>query len=109
MINADVLSAMKKTAFLLNIARGDIVVEKDLVAACRNGTIGGAGIDTTDPEPLPATSDLWKLDNVLITPHVGGAGAHSNEPMLKIFADNLALYQKGQPLNNKVDWESMLG
>jgi phosphoglycerate dehydrogenase-like enzyme len=108
-IDADKLGAMKKTAFLLNIARGDIVVEKDLVAACRNGTIAGAGIDTTDPEPLPAASELWQLDNVLITPHVGGAGAHSNEPMLKIFADNLDLYRKGKPLNNQLDWEAMLG
>ena len=109
LIDADKLGAMKKTAWLINIARGDIVVEKDLVAACRDGTIAGAGLDATDPEPLPATSELWKLENVMISPHIGGAGSHSNEPMLKIFADNLDLFRKGKPLNNPLDWQAMLG
>lgn len=108
LINTEMLSAMKKGSWLINVSRGDIVVEPDLIAACKNGPLAGAGLDVTVEEPLPETSGLWSLDNVIITPHVGGQGSHSDAPMLKIFADNLALYLQKKPLEKVLDWPSMV-
>jgi D-2-hydroxyacid dehydrogenase (NADP+) len=108
-IDMDKLKAMKKSAWLINIARGDIMVESDVVAACKNGIIAGAGIDATDPEPLPKTSELWGLENVIIAPHIGGAGSHDSKPMIKIFTDNLARFIDKQPMKNVLDWEAMMG
>jgi len=70
-IDGSALSAMDEEAWLVNVARGAHVVTDDLVAAVQAGTIGGAALDVTDPEPLPDGHPLWSLPNVLITPHVG--------------------------------------
>ena len=68
--NAKFFAAAKPGAYFFNVGRGGSVVEADLVAALESGRIAGAGLDVTDPEPLPATSALWKMQNVIITPHV---------------------------------------
>ena len=103
MIDARRLALLPEGAILINVARGPLVVEKDLVAALESGHLGGAGLDVTDPEPLPAESKLWDLPNVIITPHVGGQAATRIDDMTNFLCENLAHYQVNQPLRNLVD------
>ena len=77
-----------------------------LVAALQSGRIYGAGLDVTDPEPLPATSPLWQLDNVIITPHVSAAGSGSWGRVALIAVENLRRYVAGEPLLYVVDMEA---
>jgi D-3-phosphoglycerate dehydrogenase len=77
LIDARQLSLMKPSAILVNCSRGGTVVTDDLVAALRSGTIAGAGLDVTDPEPLPPGHDLFAFDNVVLTPHIAGVSAES--------------------------------
>ena len=88
---------------MINVARGPLVVTGDLVAALESGHLGGAGVDVTDPEPLPAESRLWDLPNVIITPHVGGQARTRIDDMTNFFVDNLTRYLAGRPLRNLVD------
>jgi D-3-phosphoglycerate dehydrogenase len=103
MINERRLALLPKGALLVNVARGALVVEKDLVAALESGHLGGAGLDVTDPEPLPPESRLWDMPNVIITPHVGGQAATRIDDMTNFFCDNLRRYLEGRPLSNLVD------
>ncbi len=103
MMHADTLRLMKPHALLVNVARGPLVVESDLVDALRAGTLGGAALDVTAEEPLPAHSQLWGLPNVIITPHVAGQSARRADDMTDFFCHNLARYLGGQPLLNLVD------
>ena len=95
LIDAQVLSAMKPTAYLINLARGPVVDEEALIAALRAGEIAGAGLDVFAVEPLPATSPLWNLENVIITPHVAGRSDHYVEGALTVVEHNLAAYLRG--------------
>ena len=88
-MDAAALRAMRPTAVLINIGRGPLVVQADLIAALTAGTIAGAGLDVNDPEPLPADSPLWHLPNFLITRHVAGSNPHYNERATALFCDNL--------------------
>jgi phosphoglycerate dehydrogenase-like enzyme len=99
------LQAMKPTAYLVNIARGPIIDEQALVRALSEGWIAGAGLDVFEEEPLPSTSPLWELDNVLISPHVAGFSPRYDERAVDLFAQNLARYLAGEPLLNLVDTE----
>lgn len=103
MINARRLALLPPGAILVNVARGPLVVEADLVAALESGHLGGAGLDVTDPEPLPPASRLWDLPNVIITPHVGGQSATRIDDMTNFFCENLRRYLTGRPLLNLVD------
>jgi D-3-phosphoglycerate dehydrogenase len=103
MIDARRLALLPSGAILINVARGPLVVEQDLVAALESGHLGGAGLDVTDPEPLPVESKLWTLPNVIITPHVGGQSATRIDDMTNFFCENLRRYLAGQPLRNLVD------
>lgn len=103
MIDAVALAKMKPGALLINVARGQLVVEQDLVAALRSGHLGGAGLDVAEQEPLPATSELWELPNVIITPHVGGQAGRRIDDMTRFLCQNLVRWQHGQPLKNVVD------
>jgi D-3-phosphoglycerate dehydrogenase len=103
MINARRLALLPPGAILINVARGPLVVEADLVAALESGHLGGAGLDVTDPEPLPPASRLWDLPNVIITPHVGGQSATRIDDMTNFFCENLRRYLTGRPLLNLVD------
>jgi phosphoglycerate dehydrogenase-like enzyme len=102
-IDARRLAAMGKDAWLVNVGRGAHVVTDDLVGALRARAIGGAALDVTDPEPLPAGHPLWDLDNCLITPHT----ANTWEMAEPLFAErvrvNVRRYQAGQPLVGVVD------
>jgi phosphoglycerate dehydrogenase-like enzyme len=103
MIDARRLALLPAGALLINVARGPLVVEKDLVAALESGHLGGAGLDVTDPEPLPVESRLWEMPNVIITPHVGGQAATRIDDMTNFFCNNLSRYLAGEPLRNLVD------
>jgi phosphoglycerate dehydrogenase-like enzyme len=97
------LRAMKRTAWLVNIARGGLVDQTMLVRALREGWIGGAYLDTTDPEPLPSESPLWTMPNVIISPHSSAASTRLTERMAELFLDNLDRFLSERPLRNAVD------
>ena len=103
MIDARRLALLPKGAIVVNVARGQLVVTEDLIAALESGHIGGAAVDVTDPEPLPPASRLWDLPNVIITPHVGGQSATRLDDMTNFFCENLRRYFAGLPLVNLVD------
>ena len=103
MIGARELALMKPSAYLINVARGSIVDEAALIAALERRTIAGAALDVTAKEPLPPESPLWKLDNVLITPHVSAATDRVWERQEKLIAGNLERWFAGRELLNRVD------
>lgn len=94
---------MKRTAFLTNVSRGAIVDTDALVAALQAGEIAGAGLDVTEPEPLPAGHPLWRLENVILTPHVAGYSPDSDRRLLDLVCDNLRRFASGRPLVGVVD------
>jgi phosphoglycerate dehydrogenase-like enzyme len=100
LINADTLATMKKGAILINAARGPIVDEPALVEALRSGHLGGAGLDVFETEPLPADSPLRSLDNVFLSPHVGGNTYEAESFLLEVVGANLIRVLDGEePLN----------
>lgn len=102
-ISRDVIGALGPRALVVNIARGMLVDETALVEALVAGRIGGAGLDVMEVEPLPASSPLWTLDNVLVTPHIGGAGSKgTGATHASMFSDNLKLWLAGKPLEKVV-------
>jgi D-3-phosphoglycerate dehydrogenase len=103
MIAAPQLSRMKHGSILINVARGPVVVEQDLVAALQAGHLGGAGLDVTEIEPLRAESLLWEMPNVIITPHVGAQSARRADDTTDLVCENLRRFFAGQPLLNVVD------
>lgn len=102
-INADVLRMMKSSAVLINVGRGNIVNENDLVAALQQGEIGGAVLDVFTTEPLPEDSPLWSLPNVYITPHF--AAASFPEDVVEIFVENYQRFIQQKPLLHRIDFE----
>ncbi len=95
LIDADAIEVLSSSAIVINIARGEIVVEDDLVTALKQGRLGGAALDVFEAEPLPPESDLWELRNVIVTPHMAGSTPHYWERAAEVFADNLAVYREG--------------
>jgi D-2-hydroxyacid dehydrogenase (NADP+) len=94
-IDAAVLAAMKPTAYLINVARGGVVDEAALIDALRTRRIAGAGLDVFAQEPLPESSPLWDLDNVIITPHIGGMSDIYAEQILPLLLHNLRAFAAG--------------
>jgi D-3-phosphoglycerate dehydrogenase len=103
MIDAPTLAAMKPGAVLINVARGQVVVESALVEALITGHLSGVGLDVTEVEPLPASSRLWDLPNVIITPHVGAQSRTRYDDATRLFAENLGRFQRDEPLVNVID------
>jgi phosphoglycerate dehydrogenase-like enzyme len=97
------LAAMRPTAVIVNIARGAVIDQDALVKALKAGRIGGAALDVTEPEPLPPDSELWGLENVMITPHISGGTPRYMDRAIGLFCDNLRRYLAGEPLRNVVD------
>jgi phosphoglycerate dehydrogenase-like enzyme len=97
------LAALPKGAWVANIARGGLLDEGALIGALKSGHLGGAYLDVTDPEPLPADSELWSLPNVILTPHTSWASKRMLERGAEIFLDNLDRYRRGLALRNVVD------
>ncbi len=102
-INADALRAMPPHAWLINVGRGGHVVTDDLVEALAAGSIGGAALDVTDPEPLPDGHPLWSMDNCLITPHVGNTPEMGLKLLARRVTENVLRYIAGQDLLGPVD------
>lgn len=103
MIDAAALSAMKPTAHLINVARGRVVDEAALAAALASGAIAAAGIDCTVEEPLPASSPLWAMDNVMITPHTAGETRRYEDNVIDLLMDNLERLWRGETeLKNQI-------
>ena len=103
LIGASELALMKPTAFLVNIARGYVVDNFALADALRQGVIAGAGLDVTEPEPLPPGHPLWTAPNLIITPHMAGSGGMVvAERLAEIIGDNLARRLKGEPLLHQI-------
>ncbi len=97
------LRAMKPSAVIINIARGAVIDERALVRALKEGWIGGAALDVFEMEPLPRDSELWGLENVILTPHVSGGTPRYMERAVDLFCENLRRYLAGEPLRNVVD------
>jgi len=102
-IDRRVFEAMPKGGLLINVARGSCVNEGDLVAALISGQLSGAGLDVTDIEPLPKSSPLWNMPNVIITPHVGAQAASRVDDSTKLACENLRRYLAKKPLLNIVE------
>lgn len=98
LIDADALAAMKRTAVLVNVARGGVVNEADLVAALRARTIAGAAMDVYAVEPLPPDSELLTLDNLVVTPHLAAMAADTFEPTVTRMFANIAHVSRGEPV-----------
>ena len=95
--------AMKDTAVLVNVTRGEVMVEEDLVKALKEGTIAGAALDVAPREPLPADSDLWLLENVVMSPHTAGASQFRASRNLDRFILNLEHFRTGSALEGVID------
>jgi phosphoglycerate dehydrogenase-like enzyme len=106
MIGSRELSSMKPTAFLINIGRGEIVDEEALIQALNSGKIAGAALDVFCQEPLPKDHPFWRMKNVIVTPHVGGASDIYVEQVLSIFEENLRRFLSGERRNliNLIEW-----
>jgi D-3-phosphoglycerate dehydrogenase len=103
MIGTAELERMDPDAWLVNVARGAHVVTDELVEALRAQTIGGAALDVTDPEPLPAGHQLWDLDNCLITPHTANTWQMAEPLFAERVRVNVERYGRGEPLVGGVD------
>ena len=103
LLGAEELGAMKPGAFLVDVSRGGVIDQAALIQALQERKIGGAAMDVFAEEPLPAASPLWKLPNVLITPHIAGSSPHYNERAVEMFAENLQRFLAGLPVFNRYD------
>jgi D-2-hydroxyacid dehydrogenase (NADP+) len=106
MLGAEQLALMKPSAMLVGISRGGIIDQEALERALREGRLAAAALDVTKPEPLPEDSELWDLENLLITPHIAGGTQFEAQHVLDIFRENLRRFLDGDlPLRNQIDKE----
>ncbi|MEZ5566023.1 MAG: D-2-hydroxyacid dehydrogenase [Gammaproteobacteria bacterium] len=103
LFNARLFSAMKAGSYFINVGRGKSVVQDDLIAALKSGHLGGAGLDVTDPEPLPSNNPLWQLPNVIITPHVAATSDQLFTRVFLLAQENTRRYVAGEALLSVVD------
>ena len=102
-VNAQTLAKMKPNAVVVNVGRGPLIVTDDLVDAITKGTIAGAALDVTDPEPLPDGHPLWDLDEVVITPHAANTDERIRTMTGALTVRNLNLYEAGEKMETEVD------
>jgi phosphoglycerate dehydrogenase-like enzyme len=103
LVSAEILEAMKPSAYLVDISRGGVVDHAALISALREHKIAGAALDVFPEEPLPDNSPLWKMSNVIITPHISGITTHYDARAIALFIENLKRHLAGQPLLNLID------
>lgn len=96
------LRAMKPSAYIINISRGPVIDELALTRALKDGRLAGAGLDVFDQEPLPATSELWGMPNVIVSPHMAGSTNRRSYHISKLFCENMSRYVSDQPLCNVI-------
>jgi phosphoglycerate dehydrogenase-like enzyme len=103
LIDAKALAACKRDAVLINVARGGLIDQPALAAALKEGTIAGAGLDVTDPEPLPPDNPLWDAPNLIISPHIGGVSGKSGRVRLATFiGENIGRFAAGATVTHTV-------
>jgi phosphoglycerate dehydrogenase-like enzyme len=105
LFNAAAFAAMRDSAFLVNVTRGEVMDEDALVYALQTGQIRGAALDVAPREPLPADSPLWQMPNVVMTPHTAGASQFRVRRNIDRFMSNLQSYLAGDPLDGIIDKE----
>lgn len=103
LFDKNLLSKFKKGSFFINIGRGDTVDEKELIKCLKSGLIAGAGLDVFEKEPLPDSSPLWEMENVIVTPHYSGLNPHYFDRVIDIFCTNLNAFLKNKKMPNLVD------
>jgi len=103
MFDARAFAAMKPGAWFINVGRGATVVTADLTQALEAGHVGAAALDVTDPEPLPSDHPLWRMPNVIITPHVAPNSEVNIDSRWALFRENLRRYVAGEPMLSVVD------
>ncbi|HTL29995.1 MAG TPA: D-2-hydroxyacid dehydrogenase [Tepidisphaeraceae bacterium] len=103
MLGADQFAKMKQGAYFINVSRGRIVQTDALMAALRSKHLAGAGLDVTDPEPLPADHPLWDEPNIFITPHIAGVSQFGRLRVQNVFVENVRRFTSSLPLLNQVD------
>jgi len=103
MLGAKQFSLMKRGAYFISVSRGKTTKTEALVQALESGQLAGAGIDVVDPEPLPPNHPLWKMANVVITPHIAGQSDQLDSRRLELYRQNIRRFAKGLPLLNVVD------
>lgn len=106
MFNEERFRRMKPGAVFINVGRGETVCTEALVRALQEGRIAAAGLDVTDPEPLPADSPLWKMDNVVVSPHIAGNSPQRAARNQRLVQENLRRFMAGEPLLSVVDLEA---
>jgi phosphoglycerate dehydrogenase-like enzyme len=103
LIDAKIVERMRPSAWIINVSRGAVIEESALLAACREGRIGGAALDVWWTEPLPPESPWWDLPNVIVTPHRAALSPTLHQRSLELLAENLRRFRLGEPLMNLVD------
>jgi glyoxylate/hydroxypyruvate reductase len=103
MLGADQLRRLPLGALVINVSRGPLIDEPALIEALRSGALGGACLDVFAEEPLPASSPLWELDNVILSPHSASTLRTENEDLVELFLENLDRWRRGEPLRNLYD------
>ena len=106
LLDAKAFAAMKEGAYLINIARGKVVNTDAMMEALKSGRLAGAGLDVTEPEPLPSKHPLWQQPRVIITPHIAGRSKVTNQRRSALTLENLRRFGAGEPLLNVVDKEA---
>lgn len=104
-LSAETIARLKPGAFVVNVGRGTAICQEALIRALQEGKLAGAGLDVTDPEPLPAENPLWKMSNVIITSHTSGSSPGNWKRHANLIQENLSRYVEGKPLVNKVDFK----
>ena len=102
MIDAEVFAAMRENAYLINVARGSVVDQRALVRALDDGEIAGAALDVFETEPLPESSPLWEMDEVIVTPHAGSATRQYGDHVASIVAESVSRLRAGEEPVNRV-------
>ncbi|MFP6836888.1 MAG: D-2-hydroxyacid dehydrogenase, partial [Pseudomonadales bacterium] len=103
LLDGDAFAQMKPGAFLVNVTRGEVMDETALISACKTGRLRGAALDVAPREPLPADSELWRLPNVVMTPHTAGASQYRASRNMERFIINLECLTAGRPLQGVID------
>jgi len=101
--NKKVLGKMKNTSYIINVGRGQTIVEEDLIYVLKNNIIAGAGLDVFEKEPLSDNSELWELDNVILTPHIAGLGSNYWDKEYKLFKNNFNRYKNSKEMLNIIN------
>jgi len=105
LIGAEEFEAFKPGAFLIDVSRGGVVNHQALLTALKEKKIAGAALDVFTEEPLPEDSPLWKMPNVIVTPHIAGTSPFYDARAADLFAENLHRYLAGLPLYNRINLE----